>query len=130
MREITLDYLQTHPKSIFVFGDNLKRYGYRGGAQFRREPNTYGFITKKEPTNRDAAFYKPEEYHTVFKDELARLNYTISITPDKTWLISKIGSGLANKYKIWEYIIKPGLEPLRKYKNVIFLWEASHEAKV
>jgi hypothetical protein len=123
MMQVTLKYLRNNPDSIFVYGDNLKHFGCRGAAIFRAEPNTWGFITKKAPTNDSWAFYQPDEYEQVFQSELDRLILEIKRHPEKTWLISQIGSGLANRNEIWEHIIFPGIESLRQFPNVIFLWE-------
>ena len=90
-------------------------------ASFRYEPNSYGFITKKYPFSSPSAFYRPNEYEPVFKVEMKKLITRIEENPDKTFLITKLGSGLANRYKIWEIVIEPGLEVLRQYKNVTFL---------
>ena len=121
---ITKEYLQTHSKHIFVFGDNTKRFGDGGAARLRHEANSYGFITKIYPDNCDESFYRPQDYIMhCFLSELEKLSRYISINPDKTFLISQLGSGLANRYHIWEKVIKLGLELLRNYNNVIFLWE-------
>ena len=45
---ITQKYLREHSNEIFVFGDNILRKGHGGAAALRNEPNTYGFITKKD----------------------------------------------------------------------------------
>ena len=127
MITITKEYLRQNPNHIFVFGDNLTRKGKAGAAALRDEPNTFGFITKKYPSNYDSSFYRPEEYREVFNSELETL---ISFIEDslcwdghpKLYLISKLGSGLANKYNIFEEVIEPGLEILKKYKNVKFLY--------
>jgi len=116
------EYLEKHPDHVFVFGDNCLRSGYGGGAKVRDYPNTYGFITKKYPARNNEAYYIPEEYRPVFKMELEKLKATIRENKDKTFLISQIGSGLANKYKIWETIIHLGLEALTEFDNVIFLY--------
>lgn len=116
---ITKDYLANNPDHIFVFGDNTLRYGKGGAAVLRDVPNTYGFITKKMPNNRVESFYKPQEYLPVFMKEMEKLIDRIEAEPEHTFLISKIGSGLANKYKIYELIIKPILAKLdEKYGNV------------
>jgi hypothetical protein len=120
---ITKEYLKQHPDHIFVFGDNTLRKGKKGAAELRDEPNTYGFITKKEPNNKDNSFYTIEEYEKIFKIELQRLICEIETNPNCLFLISKLGAGLANKYGIWEYIIEPQLkEILSKYNNVKFLY--------
>ena len=120
---ITKEYLQKNPNHIFVFGDNLLRKGFAGAAILRNEPNTYGFITKKYPSNDDKSFFKPEEYKEFFLKELQKLELEIKKTPNNLWLISSIGSGLANKYNIWEKIIKHDIIKLtERYNNVRILF--------
>ncbi|MFW6247319.1 MAG: hypothetical protein ACOC22_04075 [bacterium] len=65
---ITRKYLKENPEHIFVFGDNLLRKGYGGAAKLRDLPNTYGFITKKYPDNKDESFYTPDEYMIFIKE--------------------------------------------------------------
>ena len=116
---ITKDYLANNPTHIFVFGDNKLRYGKGGAATLRDCKNTYGFITKREPNNKNSSFYKPSDYLPTFHKELAKLVEKIEAEPENTFLISKLGSGLANKYKIYQQIIKPVLEQLaEEYNNV------------
>jgi hypothetical protein len=119
--KISKEFLQAHPECIFVFGDNLIRRGTGGAAELRFESNTYGFITKKAPSFNPQAYFKPEEYQRVFDDEWKKLIEFIESRPDKTFLISKFGSGLANRYGIWE-IIKPRIIELQKYNNVQLLF--------
>ena len=121
--KVTKEYLDEHPEKIFVFGDNLTRRGHAGAAALRDCPNTYGFITKKYPSNDDTAFYSVEEYEPVFKEELAKLKLMIEQNPNKEFLISKLGSGLADKYLIFENVIYNGLIELeKKYDNVNLLF--------
>jgi len=118
------DFLNKNKRAIFVFGDNTLRQGYGGAAALRDHPQTYGFITKKYPDNHDTSFYKPEDYNSIFFDELIKLRVLISDEPFKTFYVSQLGAGLANKYNIWEKVIKEGLEKnLQQYPNVVFLWE-------
>jgi len=122
---ITEQYLKNNPDHIFVFGDNLLRYGTGGAAKLRYMPNTYGFITKKAPTYKDEDFYSPHDYASVFNDEMIKLWAEITSNRDKVYLISKIGAGIANKHNIWKYVIEPRLEKLRQINepNVKFLYE-------
>lgn len=119
---ITRTYLRSHKDHIFVFGDNLLRRGKGGAAILRYEPNVYGFITKKAPTYEDSDYYTVDEYRSVFESELKKLIETILRNPYKTFLISRLGGGIANKYQIYEHVIQPGLQVLKKYKNVQFLF--------
>jgi hypothetical protein len=120
---ITKEYLSNNPDHIFVFGDNVLRYGYGGAASLRDMKNTYGFITKRKPNNEKSSFYKPDNYKTMFAAELLDLETVIQAHPERTYLISKLGDGLANKYKIWEEVIKDGIRILEKYPNVKFLFK-------
>lgn len=119
---ITKSFLRANPNYIFVYGDNLLRKGKGGAAKLRDEPNTYGFITKKAPNNNNGSFYKPDEYKQKFEVELRRLIKKIENNPDKIFLISKLGGGLANKYNIREKVIEPGMKELEKFNNVKFLF--------
>ena len=118
---ITKRYLKNNPNHIFVFGDNLIRKGKGGAAKLRDEPNTYGFITKKYPNNNIESFFKPDEYKYIFANELRKLEFKIKNNPNKVFLISKLGSGLANRFNIYEEIIEDGLKNLLKYENVEFI---------
>lgn len=121
---ITEDFLNENPNAFFVFGDNLQRYGKGGAAVLRDHERSYGFITKKFPDENDSSFYKPEEYASIFFEELDKLNLKIKNNQDKIFYISQLGSGLANKFRIWELVIRHNLEiKLGKYNNVIFCWE-------
>jgi len=116
--------LDQNPDWYFVFGDNVLRRGMGGAAALRYHPRTIGFITKKEPNNQDSSFYRPEEYREVFEKELAILRQRIIDEPHNIFMISKLGGGLANRYKIWEQVIKDGLEKgLTIFDNVVFLWK-------
>ena len=120
---VTKEHLKNNPNHIFVFGDNTLRKGKGGAAILRDEPNSYGFITKKRPSLDGSAYYTPDEYEKVFQVELDKLIKNIEGCPHLTFLISKLGAGLANKYGIYEKIIKKGLTILEKYDNVVFLFD-------
>jgi len=122
--QITEQFLDSNPDSYFVFGDNLIRQGYGGAAILRDHPQAIGFVTKKFPDNRDTSFYDVEEYKSLFFDELENLKTRIETEKDKTFYISQLGGGLANRYKIWENLIKPNLEgSLNQFDNVVFCWD-------
>lgn len=121
---VTQEFLDVNPDSYFIFGDNLERWGHGGAAKLRDHPHAIGFITKKFPDNKDGSFYKPKEYSPVFFEELKKLESIVSKRPDKKFYISQLGGGLANKFRIWELLIRDNLvRSLDKYKNVIFCWD-------
>ncbi len=124
--KVTAEYLDAHPMAKFIFGDNQQRRGLAGAASLRNHKQSYGFITKRYPSNAsDECFYNPAEYAAIFESEIQILIERIKAWPEYDYLISKIGSGLANRFQIWEEIIQPGFEVLREFDNVIFLWENS-----
>ena len=121
---VTKQFLDENPNAIFIFGDNLRRVGYGGAAVLRDHTQTYGFITKRNPDNMDESFYRPESYRFDFNVYVLELRLFIEKNSDKTFYVSQLGGGLANRYKIWEQVIKPGLEKnLSHYDNVVFLWD-------
>lgn len=120
---VSLHFLRENPDHIFVFGDNTLRRGKKGAAMLRDEPNSYGFVTKKRPSYDPSAYYKPREYRGVFRTEMEKLERDIKLCPHLTFMISKLGAGLANKYGIYEKVIRDGLRTLEKYDNVVFLFD-------
>jgi hypothetical protein len=122
--QITKYFLDRNSNVYFIFGDNLERKGYGGAAKLRDHPHSFGFITKKFPDNRDTSFYHVEEYKEVFFEELYRLAKIVEKRPEKTFYISQLGGGLANRYQIWENLIKDNLvRTLSKFDNVVFCWK-------
>lgn len=120
---ITKEFLDNNSNAYFVFGDNLERRGYGGAAKLRDHPHAIGFITKKFPDNKDESFYKPEEYTSVFFEELEKLKKIIEKRPTKIFFISQLGGGLANKYFIWQKLVNHNLvRVLESYNNVVFCW--------
>lgn len=123
---ITREFLDSNPTAYFVFGDNIERRGTGGAAVLRDHPHAIGFITKKFPDNKDESFYKPEEYSSVFFEELKKLKTIIEKRPEKTFYISQLGGELANRYKIWDKLIRHNLvRALEPFDNVIFCWKDS-----
>ena len=121
--QITAEYLNSHPDEIFVFGDNTRRIGTAGAAALRHCPNTYGFITKKIPNNRNDSFYKPDEYRAIYQEEISKLKRLIESSPEKKFLIAKVGGRYANRFRIFNEVIEPQIkEDLKAYNNVTFLW--------
>jgi hypothetical protein len=121
---VTKEFLDQNPNAVFIFGDNRRRLGYGGAASLRDHPQTYGFITKKNPDNMDESFFHPESYHIDFTVQSVELQLIIEKNPDKIYYISQLGGGLANRYKIWEKVCKPRLEKdFSGYDNVVLLWD-------
>ena len=124
--KITQEFLDNNPNAYFVFGDNLERSGHEGDSEVRDHPHAIGFITKKFPDNKDESVYKPEEYSPVFFEELTKLKTIIEKRPDKIFYISRLSCEEANKYYIWQKLIRHNLvRTVEPYNNVVFCWADS-----
>ena len=122
--EITEQFLNEHKDAYFVYGDNLQRTGLGGAAKLRPHPRAIGFVTKKAPDDHQKSFFRPEEYASMFFDQLKQLENIIKANPNNIYYISKLGSGLANRHRIWELLIRHNIiDDLRDYNNVVFCWD-------
>ena len=62
-------------------------------------------------------------YSPVFFEELDKLEKLIKKSPNKIFYISQLGGGLANKYNIWQKLIRHNLvNKLENFDNVVFCW--------
>ena len=121
---ITHEFLDRNPDAYVIFGDNLTKRGFGGAAKLRDHPHAIGFITKKYPDNKDESFYRPEEYSPVFFEELEKLKVLVKRKPEKTFYITQLGGGLANKFRIWQKLIHHNLVmALEQFDNVVFCWK-------
>ena len=121
---VTEEHLRANKNHVFVFGDNDMRIGSGGAAALRHCPNSYGFVTKKRPSNADEDYYTQEEYVKRYIEEIILLRNQIGLNKDKLYLISRVGAGLANRFGIWEQIIEPTIKHLLSdLPNVKFLWK-------
>jgi flavin-dependent dehydrogenase len=121
---VTEEFLNKDPNAFFVFGDNLEQRGTGGAAKLRHHPRAIGFVTKKAPDHQPKSCYTVDEYSKVFFKLLNQLKEHIVKNPTRKFYISKLGAGLANRYMIWELVIKHNLtEELAGYDNVVFCWD-------
>lgn len=112
--KIDASILDAHPCWYFVYGDNTYRRGRGGAAALRDYPHTYGFVTKRYPSNADDAFFTPMEYTRIFEEEKSKFyNWMDTLPINAIVIVSQVGKGLANRYKIWEEIIEPWWRQLR-----------------
>lgn len=75
MDMFTEEIVKNNPNKLFVFGDNMLRYGKGGQAIIRDLPNTLGIVTKREPGTSTNAYFSDaiDEMHELDWD-IARLN--------------------------------------------------------
>lgn len=75
MDMFTEEIVKANPNKLFVFGDNMLRYGKGGQAIIRDLPNTLGIATKREPgTNTNAYFSDAVDEMNAIDWDIARLN--------------------------------------------------------
>lgn len=79
MDMFTEEIVKANPNKLFVFGDNMLRYGKGGQAIIRDLPNTLGIATKRTPRTDANAYFSDAE------DEMDTLLQDIR----KLWLINK-----------------------------------------
>ncbi len=92
---ITRQDIKNNPDKIFLFGDNLKRFGYKGQArEMRGEPNSIGIITKKYPSNSAESFIYDKDFKYI-KDIIDK---DFASIPDNVTVViplNGLGTGLA-----------------------------------
>lgn len=54
----TIQLLNQNKHKIYVFGDNMKRYGKGGQAVIRDCPNSFGIPTKRYPSKQLGLFLR------------------------------------------------------------------------
>lgn len=95
-RIYTKELLRSNPDKIYVFGDNLEKFGKGGQAIIRNEPNAFGIPTKRYPSKDNWAYFsdKMDERQVVL--ESLRNLYKIAAS-DKIIVFPSggIGTGLA-----------------------------------
>lgn len=90
------------PDDLFVFGDNLDRYGKGGQAAIRDCENAIGFATKISPNTNNRAFFT-DNNSDLLKDEILRFHNIV--TPHLRaggtvwWPADGIGTGLSEMPK-------------------------------
>jgi hypothetical protein len=125
---VTAEFLNKDPNAFFVFGDNLQNKGTGGAAKLRGHPRAIGFLTKKAPDHQSKSCYTVDEYSKIFFKLLAQLKEHIVKNPSRKFYISKLGAGLANRYMIWELVIRHNLiAELEGCDNVVFCWEKNEQ---
>lgn len=63
MKWITREIVRANPFKIFLFGDNVDRFGLGGQArEMRGEPNAIGIVTKHSPTRSESAYMSDKDF--------------------------------------------------------------------
>lgn len=94
---ITRPLAQQYPRTVFIFGDNLKRAGLGGLAHaLRGEPNAIGIVTKRFPSMARDAFFTGTEAEWIAVDkDLQRVFEAVENGRDIYAPYYALGTGLA-----------------------------------
>ena len=121
----TIPDVRKHNDYLYIFGDNDVGIGKGGQAIIRDEPNAIGIPTKKEPNNRESAFYTDSEFEENKKKihsaimkvlkEFMKSKYTTLVIPG-----GGLGTGLS---KLPEKAPKTFKYLEDKIKNLISLFK-------
>lgn len=109
---ITRAMVRAEPGTLFVFGDNMRRWGMGGQARsMRGERNVVGIPTKWSPSNEPDSFFLNDHFEDVrgeIDGAFGRLVMHVSNGGDVVWPADGIGTGLAELPQraplIWDYI--------------------------
>lgn len=98
-RNYTQKLLRENTNTIFVFGDNAMRYGKKGQAVIRDEPNAFGIATKVKPSMRAESFFNDnlEEHRQIVLSDLRKLYSLAKRNPniEIVFPFNGIGTGLS-----------------------------------
>ena len=75
-KRFSREHCRTNPTTLFIFGDNLQRYGEGGQAIIRRQTNTIGLATKKKPENSEESYFTDIEYEEnckIIEEDIQRI---------------------------------------------------------
>lgn len=106
---ITRQMMRNEPDKLFVFGDNMARFGLGGQAkEMRGEPNAVGIPTKHSPSTCNEAYFRDSDFDSVRSEierAFARLSQHDGVI---VWPKDGIGTGLADlprkSPRIWRFI--------------------------
>lgn len=91
---------QSHPTFLFVFGDNVERWGTKGQATIRGCVNAMGIATKWKPSLDDDAFFSDDQYEDatrVIQDDIDAIKRALDAKKYETVVLPEdgLGTGLA-----------------------------------
>lgn len=117
MAYITRDYVQAHPTTLFIMGDNMIGKGISKGAgqaeQMRGEPNTIGIPTKYRPSRDEHSYFTDASWNQLvvrgaIVNAFDRVENALITGQDVVIPSRGIGTGRAELQQrapvIWEYI--------------------------
>lgn len=93
----TLQMVRSNPNQIYVFGDNVDRWGKRGQAIIRDESNAFGVATKRRPHTSESSYFSdknPKDYANLLAD-LDNLRLRLQLGATLVFPRGGLGTGLS-----------------------------------
>lgn len=87
-----------HPRTLFVFGDNLIHKGESGQAIIRNCVNSIGVLTKKYPSNNVGSFLDDKEDSWLLVNQSLIELYLFSLDYDRIHIPTEIGKGRSDMF--------------------------------
>ena len=115
--------LQANPSVMYVFGDNVQRWGKKGQSfEMRGEPNAHGVVTKWQPSMEPGSFFENSQFDQVEKILMADLLPVYNALVARRiviWPKMGIGTGLAaNESPEYSLSLQMINRALREFKTI------------
>lgn len=82
---LSVELVRDNPNCLFVYGDNALRYGKRGQAIIRDEPNAFGIVTKLKPSTASDAYMTDKDSYKknqiVMSKDIRWIIANLNVTP-------------------------------------------------
>lgn len=110
-------HLQANRNVLFIFGDNVQRYGKKGqAAEMRGEPNAIGVATKWKPSSTPDSYFSDDHFDEIIpilRNDLTPVHSALMAQKIVVWPRDGIGAGLSQlpkrAPKIWAELEKARL---------------------
>lgn len=115
---LTVELCRANPAKIYIYGDNLARYGTAGQACIRKESNAFGIPTKRYPSMAEGSFFTDQKCEREHVLTSLRDLYSIAKKSTIVFPCKGIGTGLAKMNKTSPKIYAEMCEILLKHFGV------------
>ena len=98
-KRFSIEQCRTNPTTLFVFGDNLERYGEGGQAIIRRQTNAIGLVTKKKPGGTKDSYFSDIEYEQnikIIEEDIERIKEYVKNYKTICFAQFGLGTGLSD----------------------------------
>lgn len=112
MEKFSTQVCRDNPTWAFVFGDNAERWGFKGQAVIRSEPNAIGVRTKWAPKTYETSYFHDSQYDSIIKmidEDFEGIFELLAAGCTVVFPEAGLGTGLAElpqrAPKVYEYLV-------------------------